>query len=162
MVSAYLKILIPQKLNLCVRLKFHRASRFPFTLHASHVNWKMVRGILFEYVPYDLPHEWSVNWESVFTFCWYVNWEGWMIIRKMLQWGVCCEQDYCQWNIASWSPDCRRKKIELTINTKYSDDSLPASWIQYNQTVRYRYILFVYMVSSVFFRLQCRLSIFWV
>ena len=33
--------------------------------------------------------------------------------------------------------------------------------IQYNHIVRHRYILFVFMVSSVFFRLQSRLSIFW-
>ena len=32
----------------------------------------------------------------------------------------------------------------------YSDDGLPSSWIQYNQMVRHRYILFVLMVSSVF------------
>ena len=32
----------------------------------------------------------------------------------------------------------------------YSDDGLPSSWIQYKQTVRHRYILFVFMVSSGF------------
>ena len=37
------------------------------------------------------------------------------------------------------------------MQTKYSDDGLPASWIQYNQTVRHRFILFVFMMSSGFF-----------
>ena len=47
------------------------------------------------------------------------------------------------------------------MQTEYSDDQLPSSWAQYNQTVRHRYILFVFMVSLVFFRLSGRLSIFW-
>ena len=42
---------------------------------------------------------------------------------------------------------------------EYSNDGLPSSWIQYNQTVCHRYILFVLMVCSFFFRLQSGLSI---
>ena len=51
-------------------------------------------------------------------------------------------------------PDGRWKKAELTINTKKNIammDCLQAGYIQYNQTVRYCYILFVFMVCSVFF-----------
>ena len=41
-----------------------------------------------------------------------------------------------------------KKKTELTINAnRIYEDGLPSSWIQYNLTVRYRYILFVFMVS---------------
>ena len=35
----------------------------------------------------------------------------------------------------------------------------PSSWIQYTQTVRHRYILFVFTVCLFFFRLQSELSI---
>ena len=78
---------------------------FLLTLHASHVKWKMVRGILFLYVPYNFPpHAWRrVNWESVLVHFLpirelrrmgdYKNsvteWEAWslgrVIIRTMLQ-----------------------------------------------------------------------------
>ena len=34
---------------------------------------------------------------------------------------------------------------------KNSDDDLPSSWMQYHQTVRHRYVLFVFMSCSLFF-----------
>ena len=58
-------------------------------------------------------------------------------------------------------PGLQAEKTELT-NAKrinYNDDGLPSSWKQYNQSVRHRYILFVFMVCSVFFRLHSGLSI---
>ena len=42
------------------------------------------------------------------------------------------------------------KKAELTIQKEYSDNGLPQDWIQYSQTVRHRYILFVFMGCSFF------------
>ena len=50
------------------------------------------------------------------------------------------------------NPGLNAEKTELTISIQkeYSDDGLPSSWIQYNQTVHHRYILFAFMVSSVF------------
>ena len=44
------------------------------------------------------------------------------------------------------------QKANTKIQKEHNDDGLPSSWIQYNQTVRHRYILFVFMVCSPFVR----------
>ena len=38
------------------------------------------------------------------------------------------------------SPDCRQKKLSTPyIQKEYSDDVLPSSWVESNETVRHRY-----------------------
>ena len=44
-----------------------------------------------------------------------------------------------------------KKPSSPEIQREYSDDGVPSSWIQYNQIVRHRYVLIVFMVCSVFF-----------
>ena len=51
------------------------------------------------------------------------------------------------------SPNSRRfkeKRAYHKYKKNYGDDGLSSSWIQYNQTVRHPYILFVVMVCSAF------------
>ena len=61
------------------------------------------------------------------------------------------------------SPDCRYKKNQAHHKNKkgYSNDVLSGYAVSSLKAVRYRYILFVFMVNSAYFRLQYGLSMSW-